>query len=99
MGITESEPINKQKKKKKKKNSNMRSVFTKSIKFVERPSVEHLKRQLDLIITCFNRIIDHEDHLDLMMDLETYVQSPKSAQATGRAMDTSVMLRAISVEA
>ena len=80
----------------------MRNAISKSIKFVERPAIEHLKRQLDLLIPCFSRIIDHKTDLDLMMDLAfPHPQSPlpaSSTHSTGRTMsDTSVMLRYVAV--
>jgi hypothetical protein len=44
---------------------------TKSVKFVERPSIEQLRRQIELIINCFNYLIDHESDLDLMLTVST----------------------------
>lgn len=43
---------------------------TKSIKFVERPTVEQLKRQLDLVTSCFVDIWRHQQHLDLMLTIQ-----------------------------
>ena len=42
-------------------------VRTKSIKFIERPTVEQLKRQVDLVTSCFDEICDHDGTLDLML--------------------------------
>jgi hypothetical protein len=42
---------------------------TKSIKFAERPSVEQLQRQIELVTNCFNYIFTHEGDLDLCMSL------------------------------
>lgn len=42
---------------------------TKSIKFAERPSIEQLKKQLELITNCFEDIVSHQDNLDLCMSL------------------------------
>jgi hypothetical protein len=47
---------------------------TKSIKFVERPSVEQLKRQVDLVASCFEEICRHDDHLDLMLTIQLIYQ-------------------------
>ena len=45
------------------------STLTKSIKFVERPTVEQLKRQVDLVTNCFDEIMRHYGHLDLMLTI------------------------------
>jgi len=42
---------------------------TKSIKFAERPSIEQLQRQLELVGNCFQYISHHEEDLDLCMSL------------------------------
>ncbi len=41
-------------------------VYSKNIKFIEQPTLEHLKRQWELWISVFSDITDHPDHLDLM---------------------------------
>lgn len=43
---------------------------TKSIKFVERPTVEQLKRQVDLVLSCFDDVCHHDGHLDLMLTIQ-----------------------------
>lgn len=43
---------------------------TKSIKFVERPTLEQLKRQVDLISSCFDDIATHKGDLDLMLTIQ-----------------------------
>ncbi len=47
----------------------MTHVYTKSIKFVDRPSLEQLRQQVDMIQRFFSQICDHNDHLDLMLSL------------------------------
>jgi hypothetical protein len=42
---------------------------TKSIKFAERPTIEQLQRQLELVSDCFAYITSHEADLDLCMSL------------------------------
>lgn len=42
---------------------------TKSIKFAERPTIEQLQRQLELVSDCFPYISSHEADLDLCMSL------------------------------
>lgn len=49
-------------------------VLTKSIKFVERPTVEQLKRQVDLVGSCFESIVQHADSLDLMLTIHLLYQ-------------------------
>lgn len=44
-------------------------VRTKSIKFVERPTIEQLKRQVDLVASCFDAIVGHSESLDLMLTI------------------------------
>lgn len=43
---------------------------TKSIKFVERPTVEQLKRQVDLVSSCLDEICRHPGNLDLMLTIQ-----------------------------
>jgi hypothetical protein len=43
------------------------NVRTKSVKFAERPSLEQLRRQLDLICNCMQYICSHEGDLDLQL--------------------------------
>lgn len=43
----------------------------KSIKFVERPTVEQLRRQLDMIFNNFNFIVQHDGNLDLMLTISS----------------------------
>ena len=49
-------------------------VRTKSIKFVERPTVEQLKRQVDLVLSCFEDICRHNGNLDLMLTIQLLYQ-------------------------
>jgi hypothetical protein len=43
------------------------NVKTKSVKFAERPSMEQLRRQLELLINCFGYIFSHDGDLDLQL--------------------------------
>jgi hypothetical protein len=43
---------------------------TKSVKLLERPTVEQLKRQLDMVSGCFDDIWRHNGSLDLMLTIE-----------------------------
>ena len=58
---------------------------TKSIKFVERPSVEQLKRQVDLVCSCFEEICRHDDHLDLMLTIQLIFSESAAAGGAGGA--------------
>lgn len=40
---------------------------TKTVKFSERPTAEQLRRQLELVLTCFSYITGHEGDLDLQL--------------------------------
>jgi hypothetical protein len=53
------------------------NVKTKSIKFAERPSMEQLRRQIELVTTCFEYIFGHEGDLDLQLTVT--VNSPTGA--------------------
>jgi len=46
------------------------SVLAKSVKLVERPTIEQLKRQLDLVASCFDEVVNHKGHLDLMLTIQ-----------------------------
>lgn len=46
---------------------------TKSVKFAERPSMEQLRRQIDLVTNCFHYIYSHEGDLDLMLTISLMV--------------------------
>jgi len=50
---------------------------TKSIKFAERPSIEQLKKQLELVANCFDDIVKHEEDLDLCMSLSLSPPPPE----------------------
>jgi hypothetical protein len=45
----------------------MTNTRTKSVKFAERPSMEQLRRQIELVTNCFQYIHNHEGDLDLQL--------------------------------
>jgi len=47
---------------------------TKSVKFAEKPSMEQLRRQLELVINCFQYIHGHEGDLDLQLTVTVNVK-------------------------
>jgi hypothetical protein len=56
------------------------NVKTKSVKFAERPSMEQLRRQIELVTNCFNYIYQHDGDLDLQLTV-TVNQAPPSPQS------------------
>jgi len=50
----------------------------KSIKFAERPTVDHLKRQLELVTNCFQYIFQHEGDLDLQLTITVHANMPSN---------------------
>jgi hypothetical protein len=59
---------------------------TKSVKFAERPSLEQLRRQIELVTNCFQYIHNHEGDLDLQL---TVTVNPPST-GSGGTMTASV---------
>jgi len=55
---------------------------TKSIKFAERPSIEQLQRQLELVGNCFQYINNHEEDLDLCMSLSVAAEQQTPVATT-----------------
>ncbi len=46
------------------------NTLTKSVKFVERPTSEQLKRQVELVSGCIGDIVSHTANLDLMLTIQ-----------------------------
>jgi len=44
---------------------------TKSVKFAEKPSMEQLRRQIELVVNCFEYILSHDGDLDLQLTVST----------------------------
>jgi hypothetical protein len=53
---------------------------TKSVKFAERPSMEQLRRQIELVTNCFQYIHNHEGDLDLQLTVTVNVQPNQQQQ-------------------
>jgi hypothetical protein len=49
---------------------------TKSVKFAERPTVEQLRRQLELVTNCFHYIATHQSDLDLQLTVTLHTTPP-----------------------
>lgn len=50
--------------------SGVADVFTKSVKFVEKPTVEQLRREIELVCSCFDYISTYQSNLDLMLTIQ-----------------------------
>jgi len=57
------------------------NTTTKSVKFAERPSLEQLRRQIELVTNCFQYIHNHEGDLDLQLTVT--VNMPTSNNGVG----------------
>jgi len=58
----------------------MARTRTKSVKFAERPSMEQLRRQIELVTNCFQYIFHHDADLDLQLTISpTGPGSPTSS--------------------
>jgi len=67
---------------------------TKSVKFAEKPSLDQLKRQLELVTNCFQYIHSHEGDLDLQLTVTTTItktaadpERPVSEKPSGLSND------------
>jgi len=57
------------------------NVKTKSVKFAERPSMEQLRRQIELVTNCFNYIFMHDGDLDLQLTVTVNPSSPSGGES------------------
>ena len=57
-------------------------IRCKSLKFMERPDLEHMKKEHNLIRQCLGQIVSHVDSLDLC--IQTSPTSPAAAEADSR---------------
>jgi hypothetical protein len=55
---------------------------TKSVKFAERPSMEQLRRQIELVTNCFQYIHTHDGDLDLQLTVTVNAPAPSSPSTT-----------------
>jgi hypothetical protein len=51
----------------------------KSVKFAERPTIEQLRRQLELVSNCFHYIVTHSADLDLQLTVTLHNTAPATA--------------------
>jgi hypothetical protein len=63
----------------------MTNTRTKSVKFAERPSMEQLRRQIELVTNCFQYIHNHEGDLDLQLTVTVNgTNSPSNGASAGQ---------------
>jgi len=55
---------------------------TKSVKFAERPSMEQLRRQIELVTNCFQYIHSHDGDLDLQLTVTVNAPAAPSSPST-----------------
>jgi len=56
------------------------STKTKSVKFAEKPSMEQLRRQLELVTNCFQYIHSHDGDLDLQLTVTINTRKPEPSK-------------------
>jgi len=66
------------------------NVKTKSVKFAERPSMEQLRRQIELVTNCFNYIYLHDGDLDLQLTVTVSQQQAAPASPNAAKHSESV---------
>lgn len=67
------------------------NTLTKSVKFAERPSMEQLRRQVELVNNCFTYINNHTGDLDLQLTVTLNTQQPiNNASAPKQVSTTSL---------
>lgn len=65
----------------------LQNTRTKSVKFAEKPSMEQLRRQIELVTNCFAYIFKYDGDLDL--ELTVSVNSPPSPPASPTSSNTT----------
>jgi hypothetical protein len=66
----------------------MPNTRTKSVKFAERPSMEQLRRQIELVTNCFQYIHTHDGDLDLQLTVTVNTPSTGSSTPTSSSTGT-----------
>lgn len=66
---------------------------TKSIKFAECPNTEQLRKQLELVASCFHYIFTHDGDLDLMLKM-SMVPAPSAPSPSPSEADSSAPITA-----
>jgi len=63
---------------------------TKSVKFAEKPSMEQLRRQLELVVNCFQYIHGHEGDLDLQLTVTVNVRKSSETETAKSETKTPI---------
>jgi len=71
---------------------------TKSVKFTERPSMEQLRRQIDLITNCFHHILSHDGDLDLQLTVTINTNTNTLTSPTTTTTTTTASTATASVD-
>jgi len=66
----------------------MPNTRTKSVKFAERPSMEQLRRQIELVTNCFQYIHTHDGDLDLQLTVTVNTPATTTTTTTPAATST-----------
>jgi len=70
------------------------NTTTKSVKFAERPSLEQLRRQIELVTNCFHYIHSHQGDLDLQLTISSATneqpQEPQEQQPQDNNCSSSI---------
>jgi len=69
----------------------MQATRTKSVKFAERPSLEQLRRQIELVTNCFQYIHNHEGDLDLQLTVTVNGNNNNSNQKASDGTESKSM--------
>lgn len=69
---------------------NIPTTRTKSVKFSERPSAEQLRRQLELVVQCFDYITGHAGDLDLQLTVTANSTNSTTPPSTTSPTTTTV---------
>lgn len=62
---------------------------TKSVKFAERPSMEQLRRQIELVTNCFSYIFSHDGDLDLQLTISVQAGENSPVSPSGGADESA----------
>jgi len=68
----------------------MPNTRTKSVKFAERPSMEQLRRQIELVTNCFQYIHTHDGDLDLQLTVTVNTPAGTGSPSTPASAPSSV---------
>jgi hypothetical protein len=65
------------------------NTTTKSVKFAERPSLEQLRRQIELVTNCFHYIHSHQGDLDLQLTISSATSEQTKPQENSSSSNSN----------